>query len=100
MSARQRRGTSGVCRSSVEMMPVDEDVLEWLREAVADSASWESVRSALQARDPEGQDLRLRPFIFAFAFALHERSSATRERAGGPFGAMLAGEGWRFPPAV
>lgn len=81
-------------------MTIADDVAGWIREAAARADSWESVRSELQARDPEGKDLRLRPFIFAFAYALHERSSKARERAGGPFGAMLAGEGWRFPPAV
>lgn len=81
-------------------MAVDAEVLDWVREAVASADSWEGIRSALQAHDPERDDPRLRPFVFAFGYALHERSSSARERAGGPYGAMIAGEGWRFPPAL
>jgi len=81
-------------------MTVDREVLGWIGDAVAAADSWESVRAALQARDPDGEDPRLRPFIFAFGYTLHERVSAAREQAGGPFGAMLAGDGWRFPPAL
>lgn len=81
-------------------MAIDSEVLDWLREVAAAAESWESVRSALQEHDSEGGDPRLRPFVFAFGFHLHERSSNARERAGGPFGAMVAGDGWRFPPAL
>ncbi len=81
-------------------MSVDREILDWVRDAVGDSESWEQVRALLQAHDPDGEDLRLRPFIFAFSYRLHERFASSRERAGGPFGAMLAGEGWRFPPAL
>src|SRR5450759_2787853 len=81
-------------------MTVDGEVLDWIRDAVAAADSWDSVRAALQARDPDGEDLRLRPFVFAFGYTLHERFSSARERAGGPFGAMMAGEGWRIPPAL
>jgi hypothetical protein len=81
-------------------MAVDEEVLDWLRDAATDADSWDSVRAALQRHDPDGNDPRLRPFIFAFAFHLHERFSSTRDRAGEPFGAMIAGDGWRFPPAL
>lgn len=81
-------------------MTVDGEVLDWIRDAVLAADSWESVRAALQAHAPDGDDPRLRPFVFAFGYALHERSSSARERAGGPFGAMLAGDGWRFPPAL
>jgi hypothetical protein len=81
-------------------MSIDDEVLGWIREAVAGADSWDSVRSALQARDPEGDDLRLRPFVFAFGYTLHERFGSARERAGGPFGSMTAGENWRFPPAL
>lgn len=78
----------------------DPEVLDWVRDAVDGADSWEHVRSRLQAHDPDGEDLRLRPFVFAFSYRLHERFTSTRERAGGPFGATLAGEGWRFPPAL
>ncbi len=81
-------------------MSVDDEVLAWIREAVAGADSWDSVRSALQARHPEGDDLRLRPFVFASGYTLHERFGSARERAGGPFGPMIAGETWRFPPAL
>jgi hypothetical protein len=81
-------------------MTVDDEVLEWMRDAVAAADSWDSVRAALQARDPNGEDLRVRPFVFAFGYTLHERFSSRRERAGGPFGAMIAGDGWRMPPAL
>jgi hypothetical protein len=81
-------------------MSVDPEVLDWIRDAVDGAGSWEDIRSRLQAHDPDGEDLRLRPFVFAFAYRLHERFSSTRERAGGPFGATIAGEGWRFPPAL
>lgn len=81
-------------------MTVDGEVLDWIREAVATAESWESVRAALQAHDPDHKDPRLQPFIFAYAYAFHDQLSSARERAGGPFGAMIAGEGWRFPPAL
>jgi len=81
-------------------MTVDDDVLDWIREAVANAESWESVRAALQGHDPDRKDPRLQPFIFAYSYAFHDQLSSARDRAGGPFGAMLAGEGWRFPPAL
>jgi hypothetical protein len=81
-------------------MTVDVEVLDWIREAAATADSWDSVGTGLRARDPDGEDPRLRPFILAFGYTLHERFSSTRERAGEPFGAMIAGEGWRFPPAL
>ncbi len=81
-------------------MSVDPELLDWIREAVAEAKSWEEIRASLQGRDPDGEDLRLRPFVFAFSYRLHERFASTRERAGGPFGSMVAGEGWRFPPAL
>lgn len=81
-------------------MSIDPELLDWIREAVAESESWEEIRASLQAHDPAGEDVRLRPFVFAFSYRLHERFASTRERAGSPFGAMLAGDGWRFPPAL
>ena len=77
-------------------MTVAAEVLDWIRDAAGVADSWASARAALQARD----DARVSPFVIAFGYALHERSSAARERAGGPFGAMVAGDGWRFPPAL
>jgi hypothetical protein len=81
-------------------MSIDPEVLDWIRGAVAEAESWEDIRASLQAHDPDRDDVRLRPFVFAFSYRLHERFASTRERAGGPFGAMVAGEGWRFPPAL
>jgi hypothetical protein len=81
-------------------MSIDAEVLDWIREAVTEPASWEDIRAALQAHDPDGEDVRLRTFVFAFSYRLHERFASSRERAGGPFGSMVAGEGWRFPPAL
>lgn len=81
-------------------MSIDPEILDWIRLAVAEAESWEDIRASLQAHDPDGEDVRLRPFVFAFSYRLHERFALTRERADGPFGAMIAGEGWRFPPAL
>jgi hypothetical protein len=81
-------------------MAVDTEVLDWLRDAVAIADSWESVNTALRSHDPEGSDERLRPFLFAFGYAFHAEGTAARDSAGGPFGASVAGDGWRFPPAV
>jgi hypothetical protein len=81
-------------------MSCDPEILDWIREAVAGAESWEDIRASLQAHDPDQEDPRLRPFVFAFSYRLHERFASSRERAGGPFGAMIAGEGWRFPPAL
>lgn len=81
-------------------MSIDPELLDWIREAVAVAESWEEIRASLQAHDPDGEDARLRPFVFAFSYRLHERFASTRDRAGSPFGAMIAGEGWRFPPAL
>jgi hypothetical protein len=79
---------------------LDDEVVRWIRDAVNGAGSWEDVRASLAAHDPDGNDVRLRPFVFAYGYALHERSTGARERAGSPYGAMLAGEGWRFPPAI
>jgi hypothetical protein len=81
-------------------MSVDREILDWVCDAVAEAGSWEEIRASLQAHDPDGEDLRLRPFVFAFSYRLHERFTSTRERAGGPYGAMMAGEGWSFPPPL
>lgn len=81
-------------------MSVEPEILDWIREAAAEAESWEEIRALLQVHDPDGDDVRLRPFVFAFSYRLHERFSSTRERAGSPYGAMVAGEGWRFPPAL
>jgi hypothetical protein len=82
-------------------MSGDPELLDWIREAVVEAESWEGIRASLQAHEPpDGEDVRLRPFVFAFSYRLHERFTSTRKRAGGPFGSMVAGEGWRFPPAL
>lgn len=81
-------------------MSIDPELLVWIREAVAGAESWEDIRASLQAHDPDGEDMRLRPFVFAFSYRLHDRFASARERAGSPFGSMVAGEGWRFPPAL
>jgi hypothetical protein len=70
-----------------------------LGEAVAEADSWDAVCMALRARDPNGEDERVR-VLFAFGYALFERSSDRRDRAGGPFGAMISGDRWGFPPAL
>ncbi|MFN8132082.1 MAG: hypothetical protein U0R70_11100 [Solirubrobacteraceae bacterium] len=79
---------------------VDDEILDWIRDAAAVADSWSSIGDALRTHDPQGEDPRLRPFVFAFAYTLHERFSSSRERAGGPYGAMIAGDGWRFPPSI
>jgi hypothetical protein len=81
-------------------MALDREILEELEHAVGVAKRWEDIRAHLQSVDPEGGDQRFRPFYFAFSYPLIEPGSSRRERAGGPFGAMIAGEGWRFPPAV
>jgi hypothetical protein len=80
-------------------MAIDEEVLGWVRSAVV-ADSWEAVGSALRARDPEGDDLRLRPFVIAFSYRLHEYFSSARESAGAAFGPIIAGAGWQFPPPL
>lgn len=81
-------------------MALDPEVLGWLREATADPTSWQSIAGALRQHDPEGNDGRVRPFVFAFDYPLHEQYTARRERAGEPFGANVAGPDWRYPPPV
>lgn len=81
-------------------MPIDDEVLDWVRSAVADANSWLAIEAVLRAHDPEGEDERLRPFVFAFNYRLHEGFSSGRESAGGAFGPMMAGDGWQFPPAL
>jgi hypothetical protein len=80
-------------------MPLDERIAEALRAGDA-ATSWHEVSASLHALDPEGEDLAVRPFYFAFSYTLLERSSPRRERVGEPFGSRSAGEGWRFPPEV
>lgn len=81
-------------------MQTDSEVLAWVREAVANADSWSAIESALRAHDPEGNDERLRPFVFAFGYRLHEAFSSGRESAGGLFGSQIASEGWQFLPAL
>lgn len=81
-------------------MTLDPRIIESLKTSVEGASSWEDVRAQLRNLDPEGEDEGLRPFYFAFSFCLLERTSKRRDRAGGPFGSMVAGEGWRFPPAL
>ena len=73
-------------------MTVDGEVLDWIREAVANAESSESLRVVLQAHDPDRKDPRLQPFTFAYSYAFHDQLSSARERTGGLFGATLAGE--------
>jgi hypothetical protein len=79
---------------------LDPRIIESLKTSAEGASSWEDVRAQLRSLDPEGEDEGLRPFYFAFSFCLLERTSKRRDRAGGPFGSMVAGEGWRFPPAL
>jgi hypothetical protein len=74
--------------------------MQALMAAAADGRSWEEVRRSLTELDPDRKDLSLEPFVLAFSYSLLERSGKRRERVGSPFGAMVAGEGWRFPPAL
>lgn len=80
-------------------MPLDPRIADALRTADA-KTSWRDISNSLRALDPDGEDLTLRPFYFAFSYTLLERTSPRRDRAGGPFGSWIAGEGWRFPPEV
>lgn len=80
-------------------MPLDERIADALRAADAET-SWRDVSNSLRTLDPDGEDLTLRPFYFAFSYTLLERTSPRRDRVGGPFGSWSAGEGWRFPPEV
>jgi hypothetical protein len=80
-------------------MPLDERIADALRAADAET-SWRDVSNSLRALDPDGENLTLRPFYFAFSYTLLERTSPRRDRVGGPFGSWSAGEGWRFPPEV
>jgi hypothetical protein len=78
---------------------LDARIAEALR--AADTAtSWHEVSTSLHALDPDGEDIAVRPFYFAFSYTLLERTSPRRDRVGGPFGSRIAGEGWRFPPEV
>jgi hypothetical protein len=52
-------------------MPVDNEILERVRTAASDASSWHGIRAALTAGDSGDQpDMRLRPFVFAFAYNL------------------------------
>lgn len=80
-------------------MTLAKRVADALRAADA-KTSWRDISNSLRALDPDGEDLTVRPFYFAFSYTLLERTSPRRDRAGGPFGSWSAGEGWRFPPEV
>ncbi len=80
-------------------MPLDERIADALRATDAET-SWHEVSNSFRALDPDGEDLTVRPFYFAFSYTLLERISPRRDRVGGPFGSRIAGEGWRFPPEV
>lgn len=81
-------------------MALEPQVVTALTEATDGASSWEEIRTHLQEREHEFQNEQLRPFQFAFSYSLLERTSKRRDRAGGPFGSMVAGEDWRYPPAV
>lgn len=86
-------------------MALDPEVTQLLGDALDDAENWEDVRRSLEAAELENKETRLRPFVFAFAYPLLERQSGRRDRAGEPYGAMVAGttdtgDPWRFPPAV
>lgn len=81
-------------------MTLEPRIIEALKTSAEGASSWEDIRAKLRDLDPEGEDEALRPFYFAFSYCLLERTSKRRDRAGGPFGAMVAGEGWQFPPAL
>lgn len=82
-------------------MPVDNEILERVRKAASDASSWHGIRAALSAGDPEGPpDMRLRPFVFAFAYNLIDGLSERRKEVGEPYGSMFSGDGERFPPRI
>ncbi len=78
---------------------LEPQVLLHLREALEGEPDWLEVRTRLQRLAPEGHKAAYRPFVFAFGYLLVERSQTDcRGGAGGPFGAAMASDGWRFPP--
>ena len=40
------------------------------------------------------------PYVIALGYSLVEYGSKRRERTGGPFGSMISGDGWQFPPPL
>jgi hypothetical protein len=81
-------------------MGIDPQVLELVSDAVAEADGWEAVAAALRPSDPEGKDVRLRPFVVAFSYRLRERYGPGGERPDGPFVSMMSGPGWQFPPPL
>jgi hypothetical protein len=79
---------------------LDPDVIAAVRDAVVRHHSWNSIGSELLTIDAQRGDSRLRPFVIAFSYSLHERFGPSGERTGGPFGPQMATDQWSFPPPV
>jgi hypothetical protein len=89
------------CDATLAVVPVDDDILDRLREAATGATSWSSIRAALETGALEGEpDMRLRPFVFAFAYNLIDALDARRQSVGEPYGSMFSEGGVRFPPPI
>jgi hypothetical protein len=81
-------------------VPVDHEVLDRLREAATGASSWHHISRALAGSAEDAPDMRLRPFVFAFAYHLIDGLSDRRQQVGEPYGSMFSSDGERFPPFI
>jgi hypothetical protein len=80
---------------------LDQALISRLRTALLGATTWLDVHTRLQKLAPDEEGDLHRAFLDAFGYILIERSyDAARDREGGPFGAMFAGEGWQVPPRL
>lgn len=66
----------------------------------AEASDFWSAQTALNQSTQEGEEDVYRPWVFALGYTLLPEGSERRDRAGGHFGAMVAVDDWRFPPAL
>ncbi|MGH2823703.1 MAG: hypothetical protein ACRDLY_11915 [Thermoleophilaceae bacterium] len=66
----------------------------------AEASDFWDAQSALNKSVEEGHKETYRPWVFALGYTLLPEGSERRDRAGGHFGAMMAADDWRFPPAL
>jgi hypothetical protein len=89
-----------IARLALRAVSLDPDVIAAVRDAVVRHHSWNSIGSELLTSDAQRGDSRLRPFVIAFSYSLHERFGPSGERTDGPFGPQMATDQWGFPPPV
>ncbi|MBK8293672.1 MAG: DUF4209 domain-containing protein [Solirubrobacterales bacterium] len=87
-------------------MTLGPNIKSALESALSDCSDPLTIRQRLeQSGQSEKDPASLAPFVQAFSYMLHDRTSPLREEAGGPYGPMFSGtlengEPFQFPPPL